>query len=288
MLGVVSPEIEEVRSRDFLARELATRCSDSSNAPSRRIHPPHSDPQKVLATVPRLSRKVCGLDPSRFQERFELGRHEGIQHRSYAGIGVNSATLGGPFRRESLMTKTAKNPFPFADTIGPQIKERKRQRGLSDIKFAQRADVSRRHLVELQKGSNVTLLVLLKAMEALGIEEINLRGGATRKVTLPVPSVDTPAILTAAEKLESGAALILHVAEILRAAAKGAEPIERQSKKGRDLAAKAANLIEDFGGYVRTLDTEEQVDALQRLVDVTRSDVSRQSQRHPRKRRTTA
>ena len=159
-----------------------------------------------------------------------------------------------------------KNPYPYADSIGPKVREERTKRKLSDSKLAKLADVSRRHLVELQKGANVTLSVAEKVMEALELEEWPFPGGK-RKLRLPAERADAATqrqqIEAAAQQLETGIALILRAATAFRRTAP--ETASKPRAVSSELAAKAATLIDDFGAYVRSLDSEDQVDTLQRL-----------------------
>ena len=164
------------------------------------------------------------------------------------------------------MTLPAKNPFPYADSIAVQVRDEKQRRDLSDRKLAKAAGVSRRHLVELQKGANVTLLIAEKVMEALELEELVFPGG-NRRLAMTARQVDSAVRrqqqvdLEAVGHIEAGVALILHGASVLRQS----HSEEPAATVKPELAAKAANLIADFGKYVRKLSSEEQMDALQGL-----------------------
>lgn len=130
-------------------------------------------------------------------------------------------------------------PYPFADTVGSQIREARLARGLSVRQLAAEADLSRRHLVELEKGSNVTLLVARNAMRALGLTTLWI--SEDEKLTSPLGSAAAQAAAEAAGQLELGASLI----------------------------AKAATLIRGFETHVTSLDSEEQVEALAKLVQAS-------------------
>lgn len=184
------------------------------------------------------------------------------------------------------MTRTAKQPFPFSTTVGRRIRNRKEELGLSDNKFAKLAGVSRRHLMELQKGSNASIMVLLKAMEALDLEELPLTGAGGERVTVSPVRIGAADLQESAKALETGARLILGVAAMLRAAATRSAPTPREPKVREALSAKGARLIEEFGDYVRNLDPEEQVDALKQVFDGRRADLAHVAPRQ-RKRRPT-
>ncbi len=155
-------------------------------------------------------------------------------------------------------------PYPFADSVGMQIRAARVAQGLSIQKLSQKAKVSRRHLTELEKGSNVTLGVARSAMRALGIATLELGEGET--ITAPVESREGTDLLEAANQLELGAALVLRASATIRTAA-GESPRD-QPKNGvrNELAEKAAAQIRRFLTHVRGLVTDEQFEALSGLV----------------------
>jgi transcriptional regulator with XRE-family HTH domain len=160
----------------------------------------------------------------------------------------------------------SKNAFPFADSIGARVREERTRRQLSDNRLAKMAGVSRRHLVELQKGANVTLSIAEKVMVALDLQELSF--APERRLTVPAAGKDTAPVRQqldrAAQQIDVGIALILNAASAFRKTTPAAAATPRPDVN-TDLAAKAASLIDDFGAYVRSLDSEDQVDALQRL-----------------------
>jgi len=157
-----------------------------------------------------------------------------------------------------------RNPYPYADSIGAQVREERIRRNLSDSRLARLAGVSRRHLVELQKGANVTLSITEKVMAALGIE--TLAFSLDRRLTTPAAGIDRAAyrqqIVAATEQMETGVALILTAASTFRQAAPGESTTPSVST---ELATKASTLIAEFGSYVNSLDSEDKLEALQRL-----------------------
>lgn len=166
------------------------------------------------------------------------------------------------------MTMPGKNPFPFAESIGAQVRDERTSRRLSDSKLAKSAGVSRRHLVELQKGANVTLSIVQKVMMALELRELSF--GPVQRLTVPPTEVNAAAhrqqIATATQQIETGVALLLHGAAALRPTIPVASATSPTSATvSSELAAKAGSLIDEFGAYVRSLDSTDQVDALQRL-----------------------
>jgi predicted transcriptional regulator len=152
-----------------------------------------------------------------------------------------------------------KNPYPYADTIGAQVRDERNRQELSDNRLAKMAGVSRRHLVELQKGANVTLSVTEKVMEALELTAVQFK--PSRRLTMSSVADDSATyrqrVAAASEQIQTGVALILSGATALR---QSHQVVPATVKP--ELAAKAARLITDFGKYVRNLDSEQQIDAL--------------------------
>jgi len=178
-------------------------------------------------------------------------------------------------------------PYPFADTVGRQIREARLARGLSVRKFAAEADLSRRHLVELEKGSNVTLLVARNAMRALGLTTLWI--GEDEKMTPSSRSADAEAAAEATRQLELGASLILQASATLKAATDESSSARGKKSVREELAAKAATLIRDFEAHVETLYSEEQLDALTGL-DASRTPADRpaMTEAAPKRRKTIA
>ena len=163
-----------------------------------------------------------------------------------------------------MTSPATRNPYPYVDTIGAQVRDERIRRNLSDSRLARMAGVSRRHLVELQKGANVTLSITEKVMAALEME--TLAFSPDRRLTTPSTGMDPAAyrqqIVAATEQMETGVALILNAASTFRQAAPGESAAPAVST---ELAAKASALIAEFGNYVNSLDSEDQLEALQRL-----------------------
>lgn len=107
------------------------------------------------------------------------------------------------------------------------VAEARRRLGLSDEKLAERCGVSRRHLAELQKGANVTLLVMQKVMRALGITDLSL--GEMEQLSAPKPQEDAAALEAATAQLEEAAALLLNAAATVKKGKAGT----RKSKRKR-------------------------------------------------------
>ncbi len=154
-------------------------------------------------------------------------------------------------------------PYPFADSVGRQIRAARAAQGLSIQKLSKLSRVSRRHLTELEKGSNVSLGVARSAMLALGIATLELGQGQT--ITVPAETRGGTDLLDAAKQLELGAALVLRASAAIRIAA-GESPSDRKNVVRNELAEKAAALIRHFETHVHSLATAEQVEALRRLV----------------------
>jgi transcriptional regulator with XRE-family HTH domain len=165
------------------------------------------------------------------------------------------------------VTRASKtDPYPFSMTIGAQIRETKERRQLSDKRFAKTAGISRRHLVEIQKGANVSLLVAFKAMAALGLTELTHEfDGQTLSlsVTYTPAALDVATRLEAAEKLESAIAALTACVALLRPPGVAAEAPPAGAKGSR--SARGTALVDDFLGRLHDLDPATQVDVLQKL-----------------------
>src|SRR5207248_6329765 len=60
--------------------------------------------------------------------------------------------------------------------LGDVVRETRIKKGLTQAKLARLAGVSRRHLAALEKGANVSVLVLKKVASVLDLTEIQLGG----------------------------------------------------------------------------------------------------------------
>jgi len=61
--------------------------------------------------------------------------------------------------------------------LGETVREARIRKGLTQARLARMAGVSRRHLAALEKGANVSILVLRKVAAVLELNEIQLGGG---------------------------------------------------------------------------------------------------------------
>src|SRR5438067_8664032 len=71
--------------------------------------------------------------------------------------------------------------------LGDFVRETRIKKGLTQARLARLAGVSRRHLAALEKGANVSVLVLKKVAAVLELTEIDL-GDVTLKTTRPAAS----------------------------------------------------------------------------------------------------
>lgn len=169
------------------------------------------------------------------------------------------------------MTRASKtDPYPFSTTIGAQIRQTKEKRQFSDKRFAKTAGISRRHLVEIQKGANVSLLVTFKAMAALGLTELTHEfDGQTLSlnVTYTPAAFDASTRLEAVEKLESAIASLTACVALLRPPGVAGEAPPARAKGSR--AARGTALVDDFLGRLHDLDPDTQVEVLQNLAKAT-------------------
>jgi transcriptional regulator with XRE-family HTH domain len=76
--------------------------------------------------------------------------------------------------------------------LGQTIRAARIKKGLTQARLARLAGVSRRHLAALEKGANVSVLVLKKVAAVLELTEIDL-GDVTLKTTRPAaPAINMP------------------------------------------------------------------------------------------------
>jgi len=76
--------------------------------------------------------------------------------------------------------------------LGQTIRAARIKKGLTQARLARLAGVSRRHLAALEKGANVSVLVLKKVASVLELTEIDL-GDVTLKTTRPAaPAINMP------------------------------------------------------------------------------------------------
>jgi transcriptional regulator with XRE-family HTH domain len=159
-------------------------------------------------------------------------------------------------------------------TIGAQIRSAKARRQLSDNGLARAAGISRRYLVEIQKGANVSLQVAFKAMAALGLTELTHEyEGQTLslKLTSTPAALDTSTRLQAVGMLEGSIASLAACVTLLRSPAAAAEAPPAGAKSSR--RTRGAALVDDFLGRLHDLDPATQVEVLQ---DLARASVSPQ------------
>jgi transcriptional regulator with XRE-family HTH domain len=230
--------------------EVLNELAELLNEPGGMLNDPGRCFTTQASGVEHLPTHTTRLRTARY------GWHPDTLVRSSADVGVWAMSL--PVKRP---------PYPFADSVGRQIREARAAQGLSIQKLSKLAKVSRRHLTELEKGSNVTLGVARSAMLALGIAALELGQGAT--ITVPAAARGGTDLLDAAKQLELGAALVLRASATIRTAAGESPPDHQKNGVRNELAENAAALIRHFETHVRGLDTEEQVEALKRLVEAS-------------------
>ena len=156
------------------------------------------------------------------------------------------------------------NPYPFSETIGPQIRDARTERKLSEHQFAKRTGVSRRHLSELQKGANATLQITFKAMGALGLTELthSAQGQTfTLKLKHTPAAIQPSELMEAAETVEQAAAALMGYAARLRAAL----PAEAPPRPNPTQEQQVAGLLDDFSKVFKDLDPNAQVGLLRQL-----------------------
>lgn len=70
-LLILLVQVEQVGRADALARQSPAGRRDGSDAPPRRLHSSHADPEEVLAAVPRFFGEVRWFDAPALDERFQ-------------------------------------------------------------------------------------------------------------------------------------------------------------------------------------------------------------------------
>ncbi len=76
--------------------------------------------------------------------------------------------------------------------LGETVRSTRIKRGFTQARLARLADVSRRHLAALEKGANVTILVLRKVAAVLDLGEIDLGELVVKTSSSPASSVNIP------------------------------------------------------------------------------------------------
>jgi transcriptional regulator with XRE-family HTH domain len=103
--------------------------------------------------------------------------------------------------------------------LGAFLKGTRESRKLSITAMSKLTAISRRHLIEMEKGTNSTVDSLKKVMHALGITTLPLDGDMT--VTVRVNSAPDELLLALADQLERGQRATVTVIESLRSYARG-------------------------------------------------------------------
>src|SRR5436190_2716195 len=76
--------------------------------------------------------------------------------------------------------------------LGQTIRAARIKKGLTQARLARLAGVSRRHLAALEKGANVSVLVLKKVAAVLELTEIDLGDVTLRTTRPPAPAINMP------------------------------------------------------------------------------------------------
>jgi transcriptional regulator with XRE-family HTH domain len=110
--------------------------------------------------------------------------------------------------------------------LGDVVRETRIKRGLTQAKLARLAGVSRRHLAALEKGANVSILVLRKVASVLDLAEIQLGGLSLRAGDMGVRkgvnvAVVADAIREARVDARRTEAILAHAEGLLNGNAKG-------------------------------------------------------------------
>ncbi len=111
-------------------------------------------------------------------------------------------------------------------------------RGLTDRKLAQVAGLSRANIRFARKGSNITILTLLKLSRALEIRSIDIGS-----LTFGSAEVTDDTAAAVAEKIESAVADLMAAVAILRNRRNESAEVRRMDRDDRD--TNAAELVRD-------------------------------------------
>src|SRR5258706_2283020 len=83
---------------------------DCGDAAACRFHPSHSDPQEVLAAVPRFACEVCRFDPAAFQVLLESCRHVQYRYRMPMQDRCQCVRADWGSEKRSILAFKAQNP----------------------------------------------------------------------------------------------------------------------------------------------------------------------------------
>lgn len=109
-LALLFFQIEQFGGPYRLMCQTPAGRDDCGDAAACRFHPSHSDPQEVLAAVPRFACEVCRFDPAAFQVLLESCRH--VQYMDLMPMQYRCQCVradGGTGNRSILAIK-AQNP----------------------------------------------------------------------------------------------------------------------------------------------------------------------------------
>jgi len=139
-------------------------------------------------------------------------------------------------RRRSMAIEAPEHPEIAAD-----LREAQRRKGFSDARLARLAGVSRKHLAEVLKGSNVSVRILKRVMAALQVEHLRL--GELTAVSGGLQGVSPDVLLAIAEEMEEAVQQsvepVLEMIATLRSYAEGQSP--ELAAKTRAAIRKAAS-----------------------------------------------
>lgn len=162
--------------------------------------------------------------------------------------------------------------FPFPLT-GAALRQARTDRGITVKRLAKMSDVSRRHLAILEKGGNVSLLVLVKVAAALQMSEVPITDDL--RVITGATGAGSALLIECADEIEAGIATFQKIAGALR---ENSEAMTVETEDDR-LSARATRLLQTFLSEVKSLGPAQQIERLERLS----GDMSAETR--PRKRR---
>jgi transcriptional regulator with XRE-family HTH domain len=88
--------------------------------------------------------------------------------------------------------------------LGETVRESRIRKGLTQARLARMAGVSRRHLAALEKGANVSILVLKKVATVLELNEIQLGGGLSVRAGMDM-MINVPLLTDTLREARAGA-----------------------------------------------------------------------------------
>jgi len=103
-------QIEKFVGPYWLMCQTPAGRDDCGDTAACRFHPSHSDPQEVLAAVPRFACEVCRFDPAAFQVLLESCRHVQYMYRMPMQDMCQCVLADWLSEKRSILAFKAQNP----------------------------------------------------------------------------------------------------------------------------------------------------------------------------------